>query len=201
VRRPHARSRHQIIGVAHDDHVPRPPLFSREWGHALAERDRARFEVEGLRRAVAAMEAESGRPMAFKNNTWFTFHSDLLADIFPCCVLVVCRRDPFFVARLQRKDLYGDVTRWWSVRPPNYEAIIMLAPVEQVAAQAVSIIAEMEAALARVKQASVINASYSRLVLESLTLLAEIASAADIARDDTAERSPASRCASIRRTK
>lgn len=66
--------------------------------HALGPAERQRFDVVGLRRAIAAMEAVTQRPLAFKNNTWFTLNADLIADAFPDCVLVVCERDPYFVA-------------------------------------------------------------------------------------------------------
>jgi Sulfotransferase family len=152
--------------------------------HCLTKAGRASFDSAGLRRAVAAMEAVCERPMAFKNNTWFTFHPDLLEQVFPGCALVVCRRDPFFVAQslwLQRQELYGDVARWWSVRPPNYSEIVKRSPIEQVAAQAVAIIAEMDATLARGKGAIRIDANYSRLVAEPREVVAEIAAAVGIA--------------------
>jgi LPS sulfotransferase NodH len=151
--------------------------------HCLTETGRASFDRAGLRRAVAAMEAVCQRPMAFKNNTWFTFHPDLLEEVFPGSVFVVCRRDPLFVAQslwLQRQDLYGDVARWWSVRPPNYHDIVQRSPIEQVAAQAVAITAEMDATLARGKGAIRIDANYSRLVTEPRQVVAEIATAVGI---------------------
>lgn len=152
--------------------------------HLLNEDQRNLFDPAGLRRTIAAMETVANRPMAFKNNTWFTFHADLLAEIFPGCVLVVCRRDPFFVAQSiwrQRLDLYGDPARWWSVRPPNFSEIVKLPPIEQVALQAISIQAEMNRALSNVRNAKIIEIEYSRLVSEPRRVVIEIAQAASLA--------------------
>lgn len=157
--------------------------------HALDEGARARFDRAGLCRSIAAMEAVLQRPMAFKNNTWFTFHADLLSEALPGAVLVACRRDPFFVAQsiyLQRLDLYGDASRWWSVRPPRYADMINLSPVDQVAMQALSIAAEMERSLARVREARVIDAAYPRLVAEPRRVLREIAAAAGLREEEIA---------------
>jgi len=157
--------------------------------HALDEGARARFDRAGLCRSVAAMEAVVVRPMAFKNNTWFTFHADLLSEVFPAVVLVACRRDPFFVAQsmyMQRLDLYGDASRWWSVRPPRYAEIVNLSPVDQVAVQVLSIAAEMERSLARVRQATVVDAAYPRLVVEPRRVLREIATAAGLREEEIA---------------
>ncbi|MGE0653350.1 MAG: sulfotransferase [Alphaproteobacteria bacterium] len=151
--------------------------------HLLGTAERERFDGAGLRRAVTSMEAVAGKPMAFKNNTWFSFHADLLAEIFPGAVLVVCRRDPFFVAQslyLQRIHLYGDASLWWSMRPPEYEAIRGLPPIEQVAQQAVRIIQHTEASVARAKGVTVVSVNYDRLVAEPRAIIAKIAAAAGV---------------------
>lgn len=146
--------------------------------HALEPGERSRLDAVGMARAVASMEYVAGRPMAFKNNTWFTLNADVLAQVFPGCVLVVCDRDPFFIAQsiwLNRLDHYGDVNCWWSVRPSDYEHIVTLDPLEQVAAQAVSIKAEMVAKLATVKNAKIVSAHYDRLTSDPRGVIGEIA--------------------------
>lgn len=167
--------------------------------HALGPRERERLDREALRRAIAAMESTADAPMAFKNNTWFTLQADLLAEIFPGCVLVACRRDPFFTAQscLQmRRRLYGDDARWWSVRPADHAALVALPPLEQVAAQAISIGAGMEHALARARAAgaAVVDASYARLASDPRGLVREVALAAGLgaeAVEPALERVPA----------
>lgn len=134
--------------------------------HALGEAERGRFDAVGLRRSLAAMERAAGLPLAMKNNTWFTLNADLLAEAFPGCVLVVCEREPFFVAQsiwLQRLDLFGDASKWWSVRPADYAEVAELPPLAQVAAQAVSIAAGMTASLSKAGAAQIVRVPYEEL--------------------------------------
>ncbi len=134
--------------------------------HALGETERRRFDALGLRRSLAAMERAAGLPLALKNNSWFTLNADVLAEAFPGWVLVVCERDPFYVAQsiwLQRLDLFADAAKWWSVRPVDYAAIVTLPPLAQVAAQAVSIGTGMEASLAKASAARIVRVPYEEL--------------------------------------
>ena len=161
--------------------------------HALGAAERSRFDSVGLRRAVAAMEREAGRPMAFKNNTWFTLNADLVADVFPGCVLAACERDPFFVAQSlwrQRLALHGDPAVWWSVRPPDHAAIAALEPLEQVAAQAVSIAAGMRASLARAAGARIARLPYADVAAAPREAISDIATLAGIAPDTIAAALP-----------
>ncbi|MBU6378566.1 MAG: sulfotransferase [Gammaproteobacteria bacterium] len=151
--------------------------------HRLADAELARFDAAGLRKAVAAMEAAAEKPMAFKNNTWFTFHAGLLDRTFARSVFVVCRRDPYFLAQsiwMQRIDLYGEPARWWSVRPPDYDRISRLNPVQQVANQVVSIYREMHASLATVSRGRIIDAEYGRLTSAPRDVVAETLAAAGL---------------------
>lgn len=133
--------------------------------HRLGTEQLERVDIAGLRKSIAAMETACGRPLMFKNNTWFTFQAGWLARRFPTSILVACRRDPFFVAQsiyVQRQAL-GDVSRWWSVRPPNYPELIDLSPLEQVAAQAVEIERGMQKELESVPAARVVQADYDQV--------------------------------------
>lgn len=146
--------------------------------HQLGTAERQAFDAGELRSAIALMESLGRRRIVFKNNTWFTLNADMISDVFPAALLVVCERNPFYVAQSiwhQRMDLYGDHTRWWSVRPANYREIIELEPLEQVAAQAVSIIRGMEASLARVPDAAVLRVPYDSLWSDPRAVVGEIA--------------------------
>ncbi len=136
------------------------------------------------------MASVAGRRIVFKNNTWFTLNADVISDAFPGCLLAVCERDPFFVAQSiwqQRLDLYSDQARWWSVRPENYLEIAKLDPLEQVAAQAVSIVKGLEASLARVESSTVIRVPYERLAKDPRGIVREIAIASGFGRDAIAK--------------
>jgi hypothetical protein len=53
--------------------------------------------------------------------------------------LIVVRRDPFYVVQstyLARKRRYGDVRRWWSLKPPSFDRIRREPdPIRQIVAQ------------------------------------------------------------------
>lgn len=165
--------------------------------HALGPSERQRFDAVGLRRSLAAMEQAAGLPLALKNNTWFTLNADLLAEAFPGCVLVVCERDPFFVAQsiwLQRLDLFADAGKWWSVRPVDYAEIVELPPLAQVAAQAVSIMTGMAASLANAGAARILRVPYDQLAYNPRGTIQRVIAAAvgdAAATDDVLARLPA----------
>lgn len=146
--------------------------------HFLDAADRRRVDVGGLIRAVRSMQAVVGKPIAFKNNTWFSFQADFLAELFPRAIFLSCKRDPFFVAQsiwLQRIDLFGEPSRWWSVRPPDYRDILKLPPLEQVARQVVSIECTTKEALAKINPARVVEIEYERASGAPRQVLLEIA--------------------------
>lgn len=145
--------------------------------HALGQDEQARFDAAGLRKAIATMEQIAQRRMLLKNNTWFTLNAGLIADALPGGVLLVSDRDPYYVAQslwLQRADLYGDTSRWWSVRPAEYRDIVTLDPLEQVAAQAMCIVRGMEAGLAQVAREKVFRVPYGRLAADPRGTIDEI---------------------------
>jgi hypothetical protein len=111
------------------------------------------------------MEQAAGKPLMFKNNTWFTFQASWLAHHVPNSILVACSRDPFFTAQsiyIQRQEL-GDRGKWWSMRPSSYRDLLDLSPLEQVAAQAVDIQRGMEEALSNVPATRLVRADYNRV--------------------------------------
>lgn len=144
--------------------------------HALSPQVLARVDTVGLKRSLAAMESASGKPLMFKNNTWFTFQANWLARQFPTSIVVACERDPFFVAQsiyAQRLAL-GAADRWWSMRPSTYATLQGLSPLEQVAAQAVDITREMQKTLALMPPERLIRADYRRLCGEPRRLTEEV---------------------------
>ncbi len=144
--------------------------------HALSPDLLAKIDISGLKQSLASMEHAAGKPLMFKNNTWFTFQASWLARHLPGSVFVACTRDPFFVAQsiyAQRRTL-GELSRWWSMRPSTYPQLVDLAPLEQVAAQAVDIQNEMEAALQGIPEARVVYADYRRVCDDPRGLVDEI---------------------------
>jgi len=145
--------------------------------HVLGTAERTAFDVAGLRKAVAAIEREAGRRMVFKNNTWFSSNADLIADVFPGAILIVCERDPFYVAQSlleQRIALHGDIEKWWSVRPSDFATIDGLPPLARIAAQAVGTIRDMELSLAKVDPSRILRIGYGALTCEPRKQVARV---------------------------
>jgi len=148
--------------------------------HFLDASTRLLIDKAGLMRAISAMQAVQEKPLAFKNNTWFSFQADWLADVFPLAVFASCRRDAFFVAQsiwLQRLELFGDTGRWWSVRPPDYAEILKLSPIDQVARQAVSIEIATDASLAKIEPERITEVEYERISREPRSVIESLAEA------------------------
>jgi len=133
--------------------------------HTLDAVHRARVDLDGLSRAVGAMEAASTRPLLFKNNTWCTYQADMLAVLFPTARFVVCERDRFFVAQsiLEQRRKLGDENQWWSVKPLGSDKWAGLTPLQQVALQTTGIYKDMANALAGVPSDRICPIDYQRL--------------------------------------
>ncbi len=134
--------------------------------HTLTAELLARVDSAGLLRAVASLEAAVGKPMVFKNNSWCTLQAAFLARVFPQSLFVVCRRHPLYLAQSVlngRRQRYGSVAAWWSIRPSTYHAIIKLPPHEQVIVQALDIEREMDVQLAAIPSDRIIEAPYERV--------------------------------------
>lgn len=85
-----------------------------------------RIDWQGLRRVLANMQAEFGRPMVFKN-IYGSYHMERLNRILGKTLWIRIRRNPLDTAvsiLKARKKYYDDPGHWWSYVPPEYEKII-----------------------------------------------------------------------------
>lgn len=147
--------------------------------HAVPADLLAKIDVARLKQSLASMEHAAGKPLMFKNNTWFTFQANWLAQHLPASVFVACTRDPFLVAQsiyTQRQNL-GELSKWWSMRPSTYPQLVNLTPLEQVAAQAVDIQKEMEGALQGIPGTRLIHADYHSVCQDPRGLVDDVISA------------------------
>ena len=150
--------------------------------HWLDATLRQRVDGNGLRRALASLEAVYAGPMVYKNNTWFTLQAAFLATLLPNAIFVVCRRDPFHVARSLlriRRERLGDENLWWSIRPSSYRRLLTLPPVEQVIHQALDIESEMNRELASVPAERIVEAPYIDTCRMPARLVNEVRAACD----------------------
>lgn len=84
---------------------------------------------------------DSENPFLFKN-LYNVFRIDPLSKVFPNALYVLVERDIFDTASSilnARKDTFGNVERWFSIRPPLRPELEYMRPQEQAAIQVVEI--------------------------------------------------------------
>jgi hypothetical protein len=122
--------------------------------------DEARDE---LRRTISCIERiHRGRPFINKNVKHMQ-RLGALAAIFPDArFLVISRRLPEVALSLYRarQRIFGDPTRWYSVRPPDYEALRGLKPAAQVAGQLRSLVVQLENDLGKLPEHRVLRLDF-----------------------------------------
>lgn len=97
----------------------------------------ARVDVDRLNREIATLEAALEKPLAFKAML-LNWHLPFLDAAFHRVLFVNLKRDPAFVVQsilAGRQRYFGNETRWYSFKPPEYAWLKDLSPVEQVAGQ------------------------------------------------------------------
>lgn len=86
---------------------------------------------------IAAMQGVSDLPFAFRGYYPSLFMADFAREV-PGSVFVLIRRDPLAQALSiyqARLAYHGDPTRWWSMQPPEINALLHLPPERQIAGQ------------------------------------------------------------------
>jgi hypothetical protein len=103
----------------------------------LDEEALSKVDKDGLTSELAAIEAVFDQPLALKGlfiEQNIPFFSSLFDNIF----VIFLKRLPFYNIQslLQaRIDFYGDSSAWYSVKPPEYDSLRDLSPIEQVSGQ------------------------------------------------------------------
>lgn len=86
---------------------------------------------------IAAMEEAFGKPISMKGMI-VNWHIPYLAKILDKVLFVHIKRHPFFNAQSllrSRIDYYGDISSWYSFKPPEYSSLSSRDPYEQVCGQ------------------------------------------------------------------
>jgi hypothetical protein len=72
---------------------------------------------------------------------------DVLKEIFPDIKFLVIKRDPTYIAQsliIIRRQVFGNIDEWWSLKPREIDELKMLDPYEQVVAQVYYTFKELE---------------------------------------------------------
>jgi LPS sulfotransferase NodH len=122
-------------------------------------------ERRALRSALRALLGAFGRPALFKN-----MHCGLrlepLADAVPEALFIFITRDVVDNAHSlleTRRDVYGDYATWWSMEPPEIDALKTLPPEQQVVQQVRSLNALIAKQLQELHRGRFITITYDQL--------------------------------------
>ncbi len=99
---------------------------------ALTAVDAATFRAE-----LAALESVLRKPLAMKAQI-MNWHIPYLARQFPRAVFLHVKRHPFFIIQsilAARVQVFGDIKKWYSYKPSEYDELKHLSPYKQVAGQ------------------------------------------------------------------
>lgn len=116
----------------------------------------------GLRRELGLWAAVEGRPLALKG-MMLQYDLPALAECFPEALFVHLERDPVSNALSllrARERFFGTRERWYSAKPPEFEALQQASPAEQVAGQVHWTVEHVRAGLAALGPARSVTCRY-----------------------------------------
>jgi hypothetical protein len=115
--------------------------------HLLSDQEAQEVDWPGLARCLRQMAGLFGKPLVLKNPI-ACWNALRLYSHLPNLCLVLVRRSPYYIVQstyLARRNRYGDVRHWWSLKPPGYAEIQEdLNPICQVVRQVVESLAVLK---------------------------------------------------------
>lgn len=144
-------------------------------GERLTVEQLKQIDVAGFLRGLALFGAAVGTPVALKA-LLIQYHLELFADARHVIIVHVHRDEADNVCSLlaHRELVAGDAGEWISVRPPQYDYLVELAPVEQVAGQVHFTNREIEAQLVRFPVERVISLDHEAFCADPSALHGEL---------------------------
>jgi hypothetical protein len=137
--------------------------------------DIASQDIFYLRNTVGCIQSIYGNAPFVNKNVKHMLRIEPLSKIFPDSYFLVVERDMKDVAlsvlRARYANNAGDATKWWSVRPPDYQHIKDLPPPEQVVCQLTSLEQQMNNDLACLPAERVIRIPYEQFCDAPETLI------------------------------
>jgi len=119
--------------------------------------------TERLQRTVACVQRAFGDTPFVNKNVKHLLRLKALEEIFPQSVFLIVDRDlsDAAISMLRaRHRLFGDSNRWFSIRPPDYDALSTMAPVDQIVGQYHSLVRKMETDIQKIPQERICRIYY-----------------------------------------
>jgi hypothetical protein len=113
---------------------------------------------------IAAIEHVFKKPFAMKGMI-LEQNIPFLASIFEKIVFLNLRRHPFFNIQSlleSRLKFFGDITKWYSIRPKQYNELIKLDPIKQVAGQVYYKNMAVKVGLSKIDRTKYLNVDYEK---------------------------------------
>jgi Sulfotransferase family len=123
------------------------------------------IDWDGLKRVLAAMQREMGRPIIAKNING-AYHINRLSEVLEQVIWVYVERDPVDAAISildARRKYYGDPSVWWSYAPPDYDRLKNLRWDRQIAGQVHYLRRFYEEQIGQAERPNVIRLSFADL--------------------------------------
>ncbi|MFT5232592.1 MAG: hypothetical protein ACI9UQ_000614 [Candidatus Krumholzibacteriia bacterium] len=144
--------------------------------HYLSDDQLAQIDSPRLCAELAAWQAVTHKPLAMKALI-MNWNLPWLAEAVPGSVFIHITRDRFMNTQSlleARRDFHGTAETWYSFRPPQYDQLKDLAPVEQVAGQIHHTESAVTAGLARIAPERQLTLAYEDLCANPLQVYEEI---------------------------
>ncbi len=141
----------------------------------LKERSR-QIDWPRVRRILAAIQHEFGKPMVFKN-IFGSYHLKEMSDLLEKVIYVYIERDPLdsAISILEaRRKHYRDLNTWWSYTPPEYDLLKDKAYWEQIAGQIYFLKRFYDRQIAEHQLGNVLRVHYRDLCQQPAQVLAEL---------------------------
>jgi LPS sulfotransferase NodH len=149
--------------------------------HAREREDE--IDWDGLRRTLANVQRELGKPFVAKNMLG-AYHMPRLREVLGRVLFVYVERDPLDICVSildARRKYYDDPRTWWSYIPVEYPLVKDRDEWEQVAGQVHYLGRYLERELRTVGEDAVVRVTYEQLVREPAAVLGAVAARAGAA--------------------
>ena len=103
----------------------------------LEEQSLKNISITTLKKELAAFESVLEKPLVMKG-MMFNWNIPYLFSVLPGTVFIYIEREPIYNIHslLQAREAYfGDINRWYSFKPPEYQYLSQLDPIDQIAGQ------------------------------------------------------------------
>lgn len=121
-----------------------------------------RHDLQGFAQELALMEQAFAMPLAMKAMI-VNWHLPELYQLFDRCLFIDVSRDARDNAEslyCSRKNFFGDYSKWYSFKPPEYTWLKEVTPLQQVAGQVFFTRRAVDSGLAQIPSTSVLRVSH-----------------------------------------